>query len=592
MNIRKWFPWHSSLRLKLILSVLFMTIPLVGMLLYNNFYAIKVVRGQVADSYNNMLTLYMNQIDDGLGDIESYMNTMTSIGNYDLISLGYASAESDYYSSKVYLYNKLVKDISLFPSIGSFFVYAGNRDDYMDVTQRNLSYEEKDLIHNYVVGLIKSGTVTEFPPKKRWQYYRIGQEDYLINIVKVENVYIGSWVKNDQLLSPLHSLKIGEGGGVLLTNKQGQPITDSKLVSRYDIDLNKERSGYYLTGSNKRFLVIGAPSTKGEFNLLALIPDQHILANLPYLQSIVWFITAASLLFVPLGFYFIRKSIFVPMNRLLLAMKKVRIGNWGSRVSLEDSSDEFKQLGESFNSMMTEIEELRVNVYEEQLNKQREELQRLQLQVNPHFFLNALNIVYNLAKVKNYELVLEMTMSLIRYFRFMFRSNTSLVKLKDELEHTRNYLRIQNLRFPDRLKWSINSPEYLSDVPIPPLVIQSFVENSVKHAFTMEDHLDVTVTIRFDDEDSGSRIRIHIADTGPGFDGQVLEELQAGRSVENGQGERTGIWNVQRRLRLMYNNEVTVNYYNDKESGGAVVEILLPTDAEREGTNELSTSPC
>ncbi len=85
-------------------------------------------------------------------------------------------------------------------------------------------------------------------------------------------------------------------------------------------------------------------------------------------------------------------------------------------------------MGGAFNAMMSEVERLRINVYEEQLNKQKEELQRLQLQVNPHFFLNTLNIIYNLAKVKNYELILDMTMSLIRIFsiyvpeQYLFRT--------------------------------------------------------------------------------------------------------------------------------------------------------------------------
>jgi two-component system sensor histidine kinase YesM len=132
-------------------------------------------------------------------------------------------------------------------------------------------------------------------------------------------------------------------------------------------------------------------------------------------------------------------------------MGKVKGGNWSVRVETDKDAEEFRILGRSFNTMMTEIQTLRVNVFEEQLNKQREELQRLQMQVNPHFFLNSLNIIYNLAKVKNYSLIMEMSLSLIRYFRFLFRSNISLVKLKEELDHTRNYLGIQSMRFLDKM---------------------------------------------------------------------------------------------------------------------------------------------
>lgn len=233
--------------------------------------------------------------------------------------------------------------------------------------------------------------------------------------------------------------------------------------------------------------------------------------------------------------------------------------------------------------MMNEIQTLRVNVFEEQLNKQREELQRLQLQVNPHFFLNALNIVYNLAKVKNHQLIMEMTMSLIKYFRFLFRSNTSFVRLNDELQHTRHYLSIQELRFPEKLTWKVDAPDYLTDIPVPPLVIQSFVENSIKHAVTMEEPIHITVYVGFEDEIDGSMMKISIKDTGKGFEDKVLQELLAGKNIENEQGEHIGIWNVQRRLKLLYNETVSIHYYNDKETGGAVVEIIVPTQPVMEG---------
>jgi len=584
MNVRKRHQWHSSLRIRLIYSVLLMTIPLVGMLIYNNFYAIHVVRGQVADSYNNMLTLYMKQIDDSLNDADAYMNSLANIGNYDVLSLGHAVTDTDYYSAKLYLFNKLGEDISLFPSLGSFFVYVENRDDYMDVTQRNVSFEEKENVKNHVIDIIQSDTFPEFTAKKRWQFYRIGENEYLFHIVKLDNVYLGGWVKSEQLLSPLRSLQIGEGGGILLANRQGEPITDTNLIRDFGIALNKDMTGYYLTGSSKKFLVVGAPSARSDFNLVALIPDKHILAKLPYLQSIVWLITAASMLFIPIGLFSMRQTIFVPLNQVLLTMKRVRNGDWSSRVAFRKAPDEFKVLGDSFNSMMTEIETLRVNVFEEQLNKQREELQRLQLQVNPHFFLNSLNIVYNLAKVKNFELIMEMTMLLIHYFRFLFRSNTTFVKLRDELEHTRNYLNIQTLRFPGRLTWTVDAPDYLEDVPVPPLVVQTFVENSIKHAFTMEKPVHVSVRIRYADEDTGSFIKIRIEDTGRGFDTAILTELQAGRSLENALGEHTGIWNVQRRLRLLYGNNISIHYLNSKETGGAIVEMNLPTNPDQEET--------
>ncbi|WP_336772535.1 sensor histidine kinase [Paenibacillus sp. MMO-58] len=568
---------RTSLRFKLIASVLIMTIPLVGMLLYNNYYAIHVVRGQVADSYKNMLKLYKNQLDSSLNDIDSYMSTVAS--GYDLLSLSQAATDGDYYTAKIYLFNKLSQDINLFDPIGSFFIYTEHRQDFLNISKDDpYAIQEHDRIEKYVIDFIHSGKYPTGATSKVWKSVRIDQDNYLIDIVHAGDSYLGAWVKTDEILTPLDSLQIGEGGEALLANMQNEPISNSTLVNKYGIELRQDVHEYYISGTKKKFLVIGAPSSRGDFNMVALVPDHDILAKLPYLQYIIWFITVAAFLFVPIGLYSMRRSILLPLYRLLRTMKKVRDGDWSSRVELSHTSGEFQIIGGAFNAMMSEVERLRVNVYEEQLNKQKEELQRLQLQVNPHFFLNTLNIVYNLAKVKNYDLILEMTMSLIEYFRYMFRSNTSFVPLRDELDHTRNYLKIQSLRFPEKLKWDIRSPEYLSDVPIPPLVIQSFVENAIKHAVTLDELLSIAVSIEFMAEEQGSRMKISINDSGRGFHPDLLAELQAGRSIANERGERTGIWNVERRIRLLYGETASVRYDNAKDTGGATIEMILPTN--------------
>jgi len=553
------------------------------MLVYNNLYSIHTVRGQVADSYKNVLNMYMSQIDAGLNDVDAYMNNVAGTG-YDLLSLEQAETDSDYYSAQIYLFNKLSKDITLYRSLSSFFVFVGSRNDFMDVSRsQEYSLEEKDRIQKELIERIHSNDIVKGTTAKRWFYIQVDETYFLVDLVQAGNTFIGAWLRTDDLLKPLQSMQIGEGGSLLLANDQGAPITANR-ISDTGIELHMTEDNYYLSGSKKKYLIVGAPSTKGEFNLAAVIPDRQILAKLPYLQGLIWIITILSFLLVPVGIYLIRKTFMVPLYRLVLSMKKVRLGDWSSRVSMDDQSEEFQILGDSFNAMMSEIHSLRVNVYEEQLNKQREELQRLQLQVNPHFFLNTLNIVFNLAKVKNFELIMDMTRSLTQYFRYMFRSNTSFVKLKEELEHIRNYMRIQGLRFPGQLTWTIQAPEHLSDTPIPPLAIQSFVENSIKHAITMDEPLHIAVCIDDGEESIDSHLHIGIRDTGPGFPAEVLQELQAGRSVENENGEHTGIWNVQRRLELLYRTPISIRYANISQKGGASVDLILPTNPIKEGS--------
>lgn len=109
---------------------------------------------------------------------------------------------------------------------------------------------------------------------------------------------------------------------------------------------------------------------------------------------------------------------------------------------------------------------------------------------------------------------------------------------------------------------------------------------------TMEKTIHVAVSIRFADDESGSHLKIRIEDSGQGFDNEVLKELQAGRSVENQLGERTGIWNVQRRLKLLYSEPLSIHFFNDNGSGGAVVEMIIPTRPERGKPDEQSNAYC
>jgi len=573
----------TSLKFKLTLSVLIMTLPMIGMLLYNNVYSIDVVRAQVADSYKNSLSLYMDQMDTSLNDVDSYLNTLAGTGN-DLIGIKMAETNEQYYLAKAYIYNKFSQDMPLYRVLGSFFMYVADREDYMEVYSSTVSYMEKELVKAHIIDMIRQQNFPQGLRTKRWQHARIGNEVYLVNIVPSGKVYVGAWVKADELLKPLQALNLSEDGATLIASQSGEPLTETGIVDEYGIELREHLNSYYISGVEKKYLVVGTESYRANINLVALIPDRRILENLPYLQKLIWIMTIGVLVFIPVGLTYMRRSLLRPLGRMLGVMSRVKGGDWSVRIQSEKDAEEFKVLARSFNDMMDEIQTLRVNVFEEQLNKQREELQRLQLQVNPHFFLNSLNIVYNLAKVKNYKLIKDMSMALIQYFRYLFRSNTSFVKIEDELEHTRNYLSIQSMRFPDKLTWDIRCPEYLQDLSIPPLVIQSFVENSIKYALTMDNpiHIDVQLTFREEAERSGMKITIR--DNGRGFEEEVLRELQSGRSVETERGERTGIWNVQRRLKLLYKEDADISFANDPVTGGAVVELMLPIHPKMEVT--------
>lgn len=565
----------NSIRLKLVLSVLLITFPMIAFLIYNNLYAITVVRHQVAESNRNLISLYMDQIDDNLNDLDAYMTNLI-VNDKDLQMMSYMN-RNQRVLAKVRLDAKMTADIGTLKTVDSIFVYTIADQDYFDVFRGfDNNTQERRNVRAYIRSLIRELEVTKEFNKRSWYVKRIGETYYFFRILQTSDAYVGAWVNIERLSVPLNLLELGERGFSLFATENGVPMTHEETVADFGIDLNHDLSSYYLSGTQVKHLVVGERSSKGEFSLIALIPDDQILGNLPYLRRIVTIISIGAVILVPLCLLLLRKMVLRPLNRIMAAMRRIGDGNLNARIEPFPTSDEFRMVNHTFNGMMEQIQELRIHVYEEQLNKQKAELQHLQLQINPHFFMNSLNIIYNLALVKNYALIQEMAISLVQYFRYMFRSNLTFLPLKDELQHIRNYIRIQELRFPDQLAFEISAPEFLLSARIPPLVIHTFVENSIKHAVSSEGPVAIAVRVDLDDNREAPMIVLVVRDWGSGFTEEVLREIRAGNRIVDAQGgEHIGIWNVRRRLGLLYGDLAHIQFTNAPE-GGAEVRMRLP----------------
>lgn len=565
----------NSIRFKLTVGAFAITLPLLALLTYNNFYAIDVVRHQVAESNKNMMSLYIRLIDKDLQDTDQYLKTLTANATDLEIMENSQTPEADYELAKIDLYNKLLLDIPNYQSVDSFFVYAPAKQDWMNVHRMNQDNVWSNEIRNYIEKML----IPNVQITNAWTVHKINQSYYLMYISRTGNTFVGAWVDTNTLLSPLSLIRIGDKGAALFMNDKGEPMAYSEFVLSKGIDLSRDMKDYYITGFNKDYLVVGEPSSKGDFILVAVIPDNTILENLPYLNQIVYIIIACAILLVPAILLFLRKTVLIPINRIVNIMKRVGEGNVNSRIVPFATSDEFMIVNQTFNRMMSQIEELKINVYEEKLNKQKVELQHLQLQMNPHFFLNSLNIIYNFAQEKNYGLIQEMSLNLIHYFRYMFRSNLSYVPLKDELEHVRNYIRIQELRYPESFACTIEVPDLLLHTPVPVFVINTYVENTIKHSVSLDDfiHLDIRIELTITEKEPC--IRILVEDTGLGFPEAVLKRLQSGNRLEDEDGRHVGMWNVQYRLQLLYGDRATIHYRNAVPHG-AVIQLMLPVQPE------------
>ncbi|MNO27645.1 Sensor histidine kinase YehU [compost metagenome] len=301
--------------------------------------------------------------------------------------------------------------------------------------------------------------------------------------------------------------------------------------------------------------------------------------------NVITFVFIVCMLGMTASFY-LAYSISRPIGQLASFMSKAQSGDltiryWGSR------SDEIGLLGRSFNSMLAQIARL-LSLTELQARQKREaELRSLQAHIKPHFLYNTLDTIHWMARSKGAEDIAEVVQSLSRLFRLGLSKGSDLVPLSDELEHMVSYLKIQQVRYSSKLKYSIEVEPQLQELYVLKLLLQPIVENAIYHGIKERrgpGHISIEIAQREGD------LYLTVRDDGAGMLPERLAMLQerleavgrnTGEAAELEQplpgsaGSGYGILNVQARIRLTYG--VPYGLGIESEPGvGTVVTVRHP----------------
>lgn len=574
-----------TLRIRLFRSFLLIITPLALFLFYENYYAIKVVREEVSQSTSKALAVHIGQIDRTLEEITHYL--LRQIVNSDSQSAYLAMStlpetNGGYTLSKIKIHTELTAWSGAFENFYSFFSYAVEKDDF--VFSRS-SFTDTTNLKNMLGEYLKESEQAFGD----WTVLRHGDKGYLVRVAKANNgVYIGAVLLLDDLISPLKNLDYGENWEATLLDTAGQPLTRSALPTATMMAANDKLQAnprafqvFESPVDGSDYLLVSTPFQQAPLRLAAMIPEKALLQQLPFFQRVIYLIPLGVIVVFYFYSYYLRKMLFGPMNQLMMGMRRVVKGEMEIGVK-EADTEEMNFLITNFNHMVSQISHLKINVYEEMLKAQQSEFKHLQAQINPHFYLNSLNIINSLSTLGENDLIKKMTEHLAEYFRFITRSYRDTITINEEVRHIRNYLEIQMVRFPEKLTYSIDLEEPLSKTLILPLMIQPFVENAVIHG--MEEgstpfHIEIKVGLLSDDP---NRLEVLIRDNGRGFKPETLARFNQNQ-FDDGTGSHLGVQNVFRRMRMVFGEEAEVTFLQAVPKG-AVVRLVLPA---RGAYNEL-----
>ena len=257
------------------------------------------------------------------------------------------------------------------------------------------------------------------------------------------------------------------------------------------------------------------------------------------------------------------------IDELVEAFAAVKTGDWTHPLNLQPSSG-LAVVQEAYEHMTRSLQELMKKNEEEAKASVISEIRQLESQFNPHFLFNTLENIKFMVKLDS-DAAMRMIKSLSKLLRYSINNTVRRVSLADDLAYVRGYVEIQQLRFSNRLDYRENVDPNSLTCEIPKLIFQPALENAVKYGADAKGR----ITISLEAELGEDMLQIHVRDRGRGMDAETFARLQALLDSEENDSVHMGVYNIHRRIRLMYGKPYGVQV-KQREGGGTEVVLVLP----------------
>ena len=336
---------------------------------------------------------------------------------------------------------------------------------------------------------------------------------------------------------------------------------------------------YYYDEDGIKYIMISEPLSGTDLIYCGMLLNKNILGNLNRWQFGLIAMMIICGIVVMLGSVFLYYSIISPLNGLNQAISGFASGELDTKIKKHSIHYEFENINESFNYMTEQIKKLKIDIYEQKIERQSTQLKYLRLQTNPHFCLNALNVIYSLTLSKDIDMIKRLVLCLTRHSRYILKTSQSKVALQEETAYISNYLEIQKIRFPYHFEYVMEIEAGLEEILVPPFILQTFVENTFKYAVTDSEKLKIFIRVQ---KICMNMLSIQIEDCGRGFSDKVLDSIRERKRItDENMEEHYGINNILERLDILYKEEYKAVFSNCAGQGARVV-IEIPMEAGSE----------
>ena len=332
-----------------------------------------------------------------------------------------------------------------------------------------------------------------------------------------------------------------------------------------------KESCFRLNYRGEKYLVTRTDMKTTGWTLVSMVPYKSVMAETMAISGVMILAVAITLIVTLLLLNRILTGVVKPLKKLEKYMVQVNPDNMDQCMEIL-TDDEIGHLSMKFNQMMDRIRNLKEQVIEEQEDKRKYELQALQAQINPHFLYNTLDSIIWMAETNDSNIV-AMTEALAKLFRISLNKGNEEISLERELEHVKNYLIIQSMRYADKFTYEISAEPGVERCRTIKLILQPIVENCIYHGIKKKRGTG-KITIRAYRREQN--LIIEVSDDGCGMPEEICRKILSDEiESENISGSGIGVKNVNERIQLRFGKKYGLSY-SSEEGVGTTVTYVLP----------------
>jgi len=565
---------------------------LMASLLFATFSSFRTgIENAVNTQTNELSTQIVYNYENSIsGIIETSNIIQTDIDRFDITTEQDSALFADYLRQIIHLRSDIIKI--------SIYDYQ-TRLCLVSSTEREIGEPIYDVDASWFNEAISDPTVHVFSTP----YAEFGSEEYKVNVSKRIRFSNGERdgvllieISFQSFIELVDKSNLGDGGHITIIDSNYDIVYTSLLepsVAQEGIELAREivlgsRSAV-VSGYNMAVNVDTLSDTKWRICVFINIDDM-IETERTFLLT-MFLVSGIVLIIGVLLFTVVARAITTPMKQLELAMRKVEKSDYFRMEEVQlEASVEVEALTRRFNRMMRKIGELMGRVIDEQNAQRKSELKALQNQINPHFLYNTLDSIMWLIENSKNDEAGEMVVALARLFRIGISNDSEVIPVRDEIEHVRNYLLIQNIRYTGSFDYEFDVDDATLDIMTMKLILQPIVENCIYHGLKNKiDKGHIRISAGIEDD----CLMLSVSDNGYGMRQETIDKIYS--SFEDGTisfedstiSSSVGLKNIYQRVMIYYSGNAGMKIESVLDEGTTItITEPLKKDEDQDEKND------